>query len=238
MTRAKGNAGRVIVALDVGSRAEAGSLVTQLKGLAEMFKVGNELFVAEGPDLVRSIVDGGESVFLDLKLHDIPNTVSKAALEVAALGVSMLTIHASGGPEMIQSTRKGLEDRFGENRPVVVAVTVLTSIDNRTLARTGVSGQADDQVRRLARMAVEAGADGVVCSPAEILLLREDLGTEATIVTPGVRMPAQSIDDQKRVATPREALGAGADWIVVGRYVNQAKDPKAALSQLIQSLTD
>ena len=226
----------VIVALDVGSRGKALALVAQLTGVAGMFKVGNELFVAEGPDVVRAIVDNGERVFLDLKLHDIPNTVSKAALEAAALDVSMLTIHASGGSEMIQSTRKALEDRFGEDRPAVVAVTVLTSIDDQTLSRTGVAGTSDDQVRRLALMAVEAGADGVVCSGAEIRLLRNDLGSKPTIVTPGVRMPTQSVNDQKRVATPRAALDDGADWLVVGRYVNSAEEPRAALLEVIQSM--
>ncbi len=226
----------VIVALDVGSRADASGLVTNLKGLAGMFKVGNELFVAEGPDIVRAIVDDGEHVFLDLKLHDIPNTVSRAAVEAAGLGVSMLTIHASGGPEMIRSTRKALEDRFGEKRPVVVTVTVLTSIDEETLPRIGVSPTSEDQVRRLAAMAVEAGADGVVCSAQEIRLLRSDLGSSPTIVTPGVRMPTQSADDQKRVRTPREALEAGANWLVVGRYVNSAENPAAALSEVLESL--
>ena len=230
------NARPVIVALDVGSEGKALGLVAQLKGLAGMFKVGNELFMAEGPDVVRTIVDKGECVFLDLKLYDIPNTVSKAALEAAALGVSMLTIHASGGPEMIQSTRKALEDRYGDDRPALVAVTVLTSIDDETLSRTGVAGTSDDQVRRLALMAVEAGADGVVCSAAEIRRLRTDLGLKPTIVTPGVRMPTQSADDQKRIATPRVALDDGADWLVVGRYVNRAEEPRAALLEVIESM--
>ena len=230
------NARPVIVALDVGSEERALGLVAQLKGLAGMFKVGNELFMAEGPEVVRTIVDSGERVFLDLKLHDIPNTVSRAALEAAGLGVSMLTIHASGGSDMIQSTRKALEDRFGEDRPVVVAVTVLTSIDDETLSRTGVTGTSGDQVRRLALMAVEAGADGVVCSAAEIRLLRSDLGSKPMIVTPGVRMPTQSADDQKRVATPRVALDDGADWLVVGRYVNRAEEPRAALLEVIESI--
>ncbi len=230
------NARPVIVALDVGSGGEALGLVAQLKGLAGMFKVGNELFVAEGPDVVRAIVDKGDRVFLDLKLHDIPNTVSKAAVEAGKLGVSMLTVHAAGGSEMIQATRKALEDRFGEDRPAVVAVTVLTSIDDETLSRTGVASTSDDQVRRLAGLAVEAGADGVVCSPAEIQLLRNDMGSKPTIVTPGVRMPTQSADDQKRVATPRAALDEGADWLVVGRYVNSAEEPRAALLEVIRSM--
>ena len=137
---------------------------------------------------------------------------------------------------MIEATRRALEDRFGEDRPVIVAVTVLTSIDDQTLSRTGVAGGLDAQVLRLARMAGEAGADGFVCSSQEIRLVRENLDPSFKIVTPGVRMPMQSADDQKRVATPREALDAGADWLVVGRYVNSAPDPRAALLEVIQSL--
>ncbi len=226
----------VIVALDVASRAHATNLVSRLKGHAGLFKVGNELFVAEGPGVVRAIVEGGERVFLDLKLHDIPNTVSKAAVEAGSLGISMLTVHAAGGLAMIQATCRALEDRFGEDRPLVVAVTVLTSIDDATLCRIGVSSTPDAQVLRLARMAEEGGADGVVCSPREIRRVRENLGRSFKIVTPGVRMPMQPVDDQKRVATPREALDAGADWLVIGRYVNRAEDPKAALMEVNQSL--
>ncbi len=237
MTRTLENPSPVIIALDVASRVEATNLVSRLTGHAGMFKVGHELFVAEGPDVVRAIVDGGDRVFLDLKLHDIPNTVSRAAIEAGNLGVSMMTVHAAGGPAMIQATRRALEDRYGEDRPTVVAVTVLTSIDEEILSQTGVGGSADDQVLRLARMAGQAGADGFVCSAREVRLLRDNLGASPTIVTPGVRMPAQPADDQKRIATPRDVVHAGADWVVVGRYVNQADDPRRALTEVIQSIT-
>jgi orotidine-5'-phosphate decarboxylase len=226
----------VIVALDVGSGREALRLVGQLKGQIGMFKVGSELFISEGPDIVRAIGEIGERVFLDLKLHDIPNTVSRAALEAAGLGASMLTIHASGGPEMIETTRDRLEDCYGEARPLLLAVTVLTSIDQGVLSRIGVEGTPDDQVLRLAQMAFNAGADGVVCSPREIRGVREKLGVNFKIVSPGVRMPSQSVDDQKRVATPRQAIDTGADWIVVGRYVNEADDPLARLEEVVRSL--
>ncbi len=227
----------VIVALDVSSRAHALRLVEELGGLVGMFKIGNQLFMAEGPDVIREVVERGERVFLDLKFHDIPNTVRNAAAEAAKLGVSMMTIHASGGPAMIAATISDLEDRFGNERPTVVAVTVLTSIDPTALRKTGVERDAADQVLLLARMALDAGADGFVCSAEEIGLLRSNIDERATIVTPGVRMPGQSADDQERVATPRQAIEAGADHVVIGRYVNQAEDPRAALIEVLNSLT-
>lgn len=227
---------QLIVALDVGSRREALDLVGALKGLAGMFKVGNEAFIAEGPGLVRDIVDTGSRVFLDLKLHDIPNTVSRAALRAADLGASMLTVHAAGGPAMIDATRVALEKSHGADRPIIVAVTVLTSIDQETMSQVGIAGTLDAQVLRLARMACGAGADGIVCSPREVRQVRRDLKRDFKIVTPGVRMPSQSADDQRRVATPRDALDSGADFIVIGRYVNQARDPAAALSEVVDSI--
>ena len=227
----------LIVALDVSSRPEAMRLVDRLAGRVGMFKIGNQLFMAEGPDVVREVIDRGERVFLDLKFHDIPNTVRSAAVEAARLSVSMLTIHASGGPVMIGDTVRALQDRFGEARPFVVAVTVLTSIDRSTLVRTGVDREAKDQVLLLARMAAEAGADGFVCSAGEIELLRRNVEGHPRIVTPGVRMPGQSIDDQARVATPHAAVAAGADHVVVGRFVNQAEDPRAAVDEVLDSLS-
>jgi orotidine-5'-phosphate decarboxylase len=226
----------VIVALDVSSRAHALRLVEELGGLAGMFKIGNQLFMAEGPDVIREVVERGERVFLDLKFHDIPNTVRNAAAEAAKLGVSMMTIHASGGPAMIAATISDLEDRFGNERPTVVAVTVLTSIDPTALRKTGVERDTADQVLLLARMALDAGADGFVCSAEEIGLLRSNIDEPTTIVTPGVRMPGQSADDQERVATPLQAIEAGADHVVIGRYVNQAEDPRAALIEVLNSL--
>jgi orotidine-5'-phosphate decarboxylase len=230
------NESRVIVALDLSNAPDAEALVAGCGGLAGMLKVGKQLFVAAGPDIVRSIVGSGQKVFLDLKFHDIPNTVAKAAIEAARLGVSMMTIHASGGPEMIRATRAALEAECGPDRPVILAVTVLTSMDAESLRAIGIDRTPRDHVMRLARMAVEAGADGVVCSPEEITMLREALGPDPVIVTPGVRMPGQSADDQKRVATPAQAIADGADWIVVGRYVNQSEDPAGAIREVLASL--
>ena len=225
-----------IVALDVASLQEAMALLDALGELPGMYKVGLELFLTEGPDIVRTLVDRGGRVFLDLKLHDIPNTVSRAAVAAAKLGVSMLTIHGAGGGAMIGATCRALEDAFGPARPIVAAVTVLTSMDDRALVATGVSGAVHDQVLRLADMARDAGADGLVCSPLEVRALRSRLGPAVKLTVPGVRMPGQGADDQKRIATPADALLDGADWIVIGRYVNRAPDPRRALLEVIDSL--
>ena len=226
----------VIVALDVTTRDEAAVLVKQLRGLAGMFKIGSRLFTAAGPDVVRAVIDSGERVFLDLKFHDIPNTVATAAVEAGKLGVSMLTVHASGGADVFEATRHAIEDSLGESRPLVVAVTVLTSMDETALASTGVSDSPGQQVLRLARIAWAAGADGFVCSAEEIRMIRDEFGPTPGIVTPGVRMPGGSVDDQKRVRTPNEAITAGADWIVMGRPVYRATDPRAALKAVVDSL--
>ena len=223
---------KVIVALDVGSREEAIHLVKQLHDLAGMFKVGSQLFMAAGPAVVREIIDGGGRVFLDLKFHDIPNTVTQAAVEAARLGVSMMTIHASGGRAMMEAVSKELQDKFTERRPIIVAVTVLTSLDTRALFEIGWEQPLDEQVPRLARLAEDCGIDGVVCSPREIQLVRKAVAPRFKIVTPGIRLPEQSINDQQRVATPREAFEAGADYIVVGRAVTAERDPRAALLHL------
>ena len=201
-----------------------------------MFKVGNQLFMAEGPDIVRAIIERGERVFLDMKFHDIPNTVSSASVECARLGVSMMTVHASGGGEMIRVTRERLDAECGDNRPLIVAVTVLTSLDEESLKAVGISAPPGDQVPRLAQLAVDSGADGVVCSAKEIRSLRDAFGEDPTIVAPGVRMPGQSADDQKRIATPKQAVADGANWIVVGRYVSRAEDPGTAIQQVVDSL--
>ena len=223
---------KVIVALDVSSREEAIHLVKQLHDLAGMFKVGSQLFMAAGPAVVREIIDGGGRVFLDLKFHDIPNTVTQAAVEAARLGVSMMTIHASGGRAMMEAVSKELQDKFTERRPIIVAVTVLTSLDTRALFEIGWEQPLDEQVPRLARLAEDCGIDGVVCSPREIQLVRKAVAPRFKIVTPGIRLPEQSINDQQRVATPREAFEAGADYIVVGRAVTAERDPRAALLHL------
>jgi orotidine-5'-phosphate decarboxylase len=226
----------VIVALDVDSSGAALALVEACRGLPAMFKVGLRLFLAEGPDLVRRILGEGEPVFLDLKLHDIPNTVAMAAIEAGKLGVSMLTVHGAGGAEMIGAAVRALGDRFGEARPILAAVTVLTSMDAEMLGATGVAGSPRDQVLRLAGVAREAGADGLVCSPAEVAELRKKLGTGMRLVTPGVRMPGQDKDDQKRISTPGVALASGADWVVLGRYIHRSPEPRKALLDVIATL--
>ena len=227
---------KIIIALDVSSREHALRLVKELRDLAGMFKAGSQLYMGAGPAVVREIVDTGVKVFLDLKFHDIPNTVTQAAIEAAKLGVSMMTIHASGGRLMMESTVKGLNEKFGDKRPMIVAITVLTSLDTRSLFEIGLEQPVDHQVQRLALLAQECGIDGVVCSPREIQLVRKSTIPGFKIVTPGIRMPDQSLNDQQRTSTPRDALAAGADCIVVGRAVTDDPDPRAALQRLIQSV--
>jgi orotidine-5'-phosphate decarboxylase len=226
----------IVLALDVASKEEALRLVRLLGNHTGMFKVGMQLFVSQGPALVREIVELGGRVFLDLKLHDIPNTVRNAAVEAAKLGVSMMTVHTAGGRAMMEAVSRELAERCGSSKPIVAGVTVLTSLDNAGLAETGVGSPIRDQAVRMARLAESCGLDGVVCSPQEIGLIRSRTGPRFQIVTPGIRMPGQSTDDQQRTATPREALAAGANYIVVGRPVTAAPDPRAALEQIIQSL--
>jgi orotidine-5'-phosphate decarboxylase len=227
---------KIIVALDVSAREQALQLVKELHDVVGMFKVGSQLFTACGPQIVRDITQSGGRVFLDLKFHDIPNTVTHAATEAAQLGVSMITIHASGGRAMMQSVSKELHTKFGSRRPMLVAVTVLTSLDTRSLFELGLEMPVDEQVHRLALLAQECGIDGVVCSPQEIQLVRRSVSPTFKIVTPGIRMPDQSLNDQQRIATPREAILAGADYIVVGRAVTNDAAPRAAIQQILQSI--
>ena len=227
---------KIIIALDVSSAKKALELVRDLHDMAGMFKIGGQLFMCGGPDVVLEIIRNRGKVFLDLKFHDIPNTVTHAVVEAAKLGVSMMTIHASGGRAMMQAVSKELHEQFGPKRPMVVAVTVLTSFDTRALFEIGLERPLEEQVQRLALFAQECGIDGVVCSPREIQLVRNSVNPNFKIVTPGIRMPDQSMDDQQRIATPHDALAAGADYIVVGRAVTDDRDPRAALQRLIASL--
>jgi orotidine-5'-phosphate decarboxylase len=231
---------KLIVALDVPS-AEAGArLATRLHGHAGMFKVGLENFAAEGPILPRFLVATGEKVFLDLKLHDIPNTVRAAARVAAQLGVSMFNVHASGGGKMMEAALQGAEEGAGLRhdgvRPRVLAVTVLTSLTEEALRELGISGSAEEAVVRLARLAREAGLDGVVASPREIAALRHALGPDFLIVTPGIRPTDASADDQARIATPGAAVSAGADYIVVGRPITGAADPAAVADAIVAEM--
>jgi orotidine-5'-phosphate decarboxylase len=225
---------KIIIALDVSARDRALQLVKSLHDVAGMFKVGSQLFTACGPAIVREIVAGGGKVFLDLKFHDIPNTVTQAAVEAARLGVSMMTVHASGGRAMMESVSKELHDKFGSAKPIVVAVTVLTSFDTRALFEIGLERPLEEQVETLALLAQDCGMDGVVCSPREILHLRKFVAADFKLVTPGIRMPDQSLNDQQRIATPHDAITAGADFIVIGRAVTDDRDPRAAVQRLLE----
>jgi len=228
---------KVCIALDVSTRKEALDLVRLLYDSVGMFKVGMQLFTAEGPSLVMEIIEAGGKVFLDLKFHDIPNTVKHAAAEAAKLGVSMMTIHTSGGSAMMQAVASELREKSGHVKPLVVGVTVLTSLDDRALGEVGINSNMDTQVLRMAKLAESSGLDGVVCSPREIQMIRGATDRGFKIVTPGVRMPGQSVDDQQRTATPQEAIASGADYIVVGRAVTSAANPRGAMAAVLQSMT-
>jgi orotidine-5'-phosphate decarboxylase len=231
---------RLIVALDVETARRALEVFHALKGVAGMFKVGSQLFTAEGPGVVREIVGAGGRVFLDLKFHDIPNTVAAAGAEAARLGVSIFNVHACGGGEMMRRTADAVTEtaaREGLARPAVIAVTVLTSADDSVLAEAGFSSNAAEQVGRLARLAEDSGLDGVVASPREVGLIRETVGRrDFVVVTPGVRPAGASRDDQRRVMTPAEAVRAGADYLVVGRPVLGAPDPARAAQEIVEEM--
>jgi orotidine-5'-phosphate decarboxylase len=225
---------RLIVALDVSSAAAAQKIVVAVGDSAFCYKVGMQLFTAEGPPVVRDLVASGRKVFLDLKYHDIPNTVASAVREAAKLGVSMLTIHASGGGKMIRAATDAA--RNADASLTVLAVTVLTSLGDGDLGELGVHGSAKEQVLRLASLAIANGCGGVVASAQEASDLRRTLGKDFTIVTPGVRLAGGDVGDQARVVAPAEAIAAGASHIVVGRPITGASDPgaeaRAILSQI------
>ncbi len=231
---------RLVVALDVESGAEALRLVRLLEQSAGMFKIGKQLFTAEGPSLVREIVGAGHRVFLDLKYHDIPATVAKACVEAARLGVAIVNLHAVGGSEMMREARARVDEACADEalvRPRLLAVTVLTSLDDTLLAEVGVPGGAAAQVVRLARLAHACGMDGVVASPREIKLVREAVRDPLFVVlTPGIRPSGGAADDQRRTMTPGEAVASGADLIVVGRPITAAADPVAAAAAIVAEM--
>jgi orotidine-5'-phosphate decarboxylase len=233
---------KLIVALDVENADTARRLVDLLRGIAGMFKIGSQLFTAAGPGLVREIIRKGEKIFLDLKFHDIPNTVAAAGVEATRLGVSMFNVHAAGGSEMMRRTEAAVAEctaREGLERPAILGVTVLTSSDEVTLEEIGVRDGADGMVARLAQLAARSGLDGVVASPREVPLVRERVTKPGfIIVTPGVRPAGASNDDQARVMSPREAIAAGADYLVVGRPIVAAPDPARAAQQVIDEMRD
>ncbi len=231
---------RLIVALDVETAPEALRLVSMLRGIAGMFKIGSQLFTAAGPTFVREIVSSGERVFLDLKFHDIPNTVAAAGVEATRLGISIFNVHAAGGSEMMRRTAGAVAESAqaeGLTRPSIIAVTVLTSADRMTLAEVGWSATPENLVGRLSLLAEAAGMDGVVASPREVGIVRSAVTKPSFIVvTPGVRPEGAALGDQSRVTTPREAITAGADYLVVGRPIIEAPDPARAALQIIEEM--
>ena len=225
---------RLIVALDYPDAASALAFVDQLEGSVHWFKVGLELYLSAGNTIVHTLVRHGFSVFLDLKLHDIPNTVAGAVRTASRSGASLLTIHASGGAAMIEAAANAAASV--DTAPKILAVTVLTSMDEQQLHAVGVPGAVAAQVELLARLAVNAGADGLVCSPEESGRLRQILGPAPVLVTPGIRPAGAGNDDQKRIATPEAALRSGASYLVVGRPITQAADPQQAAENILRSM--
>jgi len=238
-TRQGGMRSRLIFALDVSSVNEATTFVEQLVSQVGMFKVGKQLFLHAGPSIVHMIRDRGGEVFLDLKFHDIPRTVAKAAVESTRMGVRMFDVHASGSLEMMQRTVSEVSKvcrTEGLRRPKVLAVTVLTSLNRDDLKRVGVRSGVENQVVRLAHLAQEAGMNGVVASPQEIAPIRRDAGRGFLIVTPGVRLRGGTWEDQKRVTTPEAAIRAGADYLVIGQPIRDASDPVAATREIVSAM--
>ena len=226
---------RLIVALDVPTAAEAQRIVTALGESISTYKVGKQLFTAAGPAAVRVLTGAGHKVFLDLKFHDIPNTVAAAIRAASELGVAMLTVHASGGSKMLKAAVEAAGS--AQHPPRVLAVTVLTSFDDSDLKEIGVAAQTMEQALRLASLAQKAGCSGVVASAREAQAIRRELGPDFAIVTPGVRPAGGSKDDQARVATPSEAIAAGATHIVVGRPITGAKDPAVAARAILDEIS-
>src|SRR5437016_6327613 len=230
----------IIVALDVPTAEEALKLAEQLAPVAGGFKIGSELFTSAGPDIVRRIRGLGSPVFLDLKLHDIPNTVAKAVAAAVNLDVQMLTVHASGGVEMLKAAEQIAQDsawRLGHAPPLVLGVTILTSLDSNALSEIGFDPNVTRQVRRLANMANKAGLRGVVCSPREVADVRQMLPASAQLVVPGIRAEATPGDDQKRTLTAPEAMALGANWLVIGRPIYAAQNPRAAAEKIFASIS-
>lgn len=219
---------RLIVALDIPSAQAARQVVSRIGHAAGLYKVGLQLFTAEGPDLVRELVDAGHKIFLDLKLHDIPNTVSHAVKSAVAIGAHMLTVHAAAGSNVLQAAADAAGGRLA-----LLGVTVLTSFSDEDLRETGIPNTTSEQVLRLASLAQNAGCTGVVTSPRETALVRKSLGANLIIVNPGVRPAGTGKDDQERTATPAEAIQAGATYIVVGRPITQAQDPAKTAAQIV-----
>lgn len=222
---------KIIVALDFPSQNPALALADQLDPAKCRLKVGKELFTRSGPDLVKALQSRGFDIFLDLKFHDIPNTTSAAVAVAAELGVWMVNVHASGGEKMMVACRERLE-AFGNDRPLLIAVTVLTSMSDADLAGIGITSSAEAHVSRLAALTKSSGLDGVVCSAQEAPRLKAEQGSEFQLITPGIRPLTADKGDQQRIMTPTDALKAGSDYLVIGRPITQAPDPLAALESI------
>lgn len=240
-----GPAERIMVALDKPDAAAAERLVRQLAGVPCWFKVGMQLFYAAGPDLVRRLKDGGHRVFLDLKMHDIPNTVKGGAMSLTMLGADMFNVHAAGGAAMMAAALAGVEEALasgktpfaGEDRPLVIAVTQLTSTSRAVMNdEIGIPGPVEDAVLRYAGLARQAGLAGVVASPLEAAAVKRAFGREFVIVTPGIRPAGSAAGDQTRIATPAEAVRAGADYLVIGRPITASPDPRGALISIVEEM--
>lgn len=231
---------RIIVALDVETADEARRIIEEIGSEVGAFKIGLQLFTAAGASFVRETVARGAKIFLDVKFHDIPNTVAKASIEVARLGVWMFNVHALGGGEMMRRAADGLREaceREGIAQPKLIAVTILTSADRQTLAEVGIETDVERQVVNLARLTAKCGLDGVVASPHEIGSIRAAVaGDEFFVVTPGIRPQFATKDDQKRVMTPKEALAQGASFLVIGRPVTQAADRRRAVEKILAEM--
>lgn len=231
---------RIIIALDVGTKREALALAEALND-ARVFKIGLELFTAEGPELLKETVRLGKKPFLDLKYHDIPNTVSGAVRSATRKGVYMLTLHTSGGAEMMAAAARAAREESagtGEQRPTLLGVTVLTSLKDEELRRIGFAHAVADQVLRLAVLAKDSGLDGVVCSPHEIESIKRECGDDFLVVTPGIRPAWAAAQDQKRIMTPAEAIGKGADYLVIGRPITGAPSPQEAFLKVLAELEE
>lgn len=234
MTNSSNNQSRIIVALDFPRESDALTLVERLDPSRCRLKVGKEMFTRSGPQFVEKLVAKGYDVFLDLKFHDIPNTVAGACRSAAELGVWMVNVHALGGKRMMEAAREALEKSV--SRPLLIGVTILTSMGDDDIAQVGLSGSPADNVKRLAMLAQESGLDGVVCSPKEVAMLREVIRPDFSLVTPGIRPAWSDKGDQTRITTPADAVRLGSDYLVIGRPITAADEPLKALAMIEDEL--
>ncbi len=236
---AKGD--RIIVALDVNNIEGSEKLVGELRSIVKIFKIGSELFTSCGIEAIDTVRRKGGKVFLDLKFHDIPNTVMKASRAITRQGIHMFTVHAMGGFDMMKGAKEASREealRLKTPPPLVLGVTILTSMNAKDILSIGVEGSITDEVLRLAKLAEKAGLNGVIASPQEVEILRKNLGRDFLIVTPGVRPSWSEKNDQERVATPKEAIDKGADYLIIGRPITAAEDPKSAAEKIIREISE